>query len=101
LNKLGDPVAFLFERKTPVSSKLNSIIFKSRLYGSAWRITQYRKRPRYARRAPLSSRSKLDFREVNVGLGDFVEVVGEDVERDVGDDFADLTVGKTGVPHRL
>ena len=34
--------------------------------------------------------------EVNLGLGDVVEVVGEDVQADIGDEFSDLGVGPAG-----
>jgi hypothetical protein len=35
-------------------------------------------------------------REVDLGLGELVDVVGKDVEGDVGDEFEDLGVGVAG-----
>ena len=39
---------------------------------------------------------EVDAGEVDFGAGDVVEVVGEDVESDVGDDLGDLAVGVSG-----
>src|SRR5262245_255654 len=35
--------------------------------------------------------ANLDFREVDLGLGDNVKVVGEDIQRDVRDDLTDFS----------
>jgi hypothetical protein len=45
--------------------------------------------------------ANLDFREVNLGLGDNVKVVGEDIQRDMRDDLTDFSLGETRVPRCL
>jgi len=45
--------------------------------------------------------SDLYFWKVDFCLSYFIEVIRENVQRDVGDDFTDLTLGKAGILHRL
>jgi len=49
----------------------------------------------------LGRDAELDFREVDLGLGDCVEVVGENTQGDVGDDFTDFSLGETCIFCRL
>ena len=42
----------------------------------------------------------LNSREVQIRLGDMVEVVGKYIEGDVSDDFADRFIGPPGSPDR-
>src|SRR5688572_32650966 len=49
----------------------------------------------------LGCRSKLNSWKVNVSLGDHVEVVCKNIERDIGDDLGDFTFVKACILYRL
>jgi hypothetical protein len=49
----------------------------------------------------LGRDAELDFREVDLGLGDCVEVVGENTQGDVGDDFTDFSLRESRIFRRL
>lgn len=40
---------------------------------------------------------KLDCRKINRGVRRFVEIICENVERDIGDNFRDFAARKTGI----
>ena len=48
-------------------------------------------------RAHIAGESKRDCREIDVGLGHVIGVIGQRVERDVCDDFQHRAIIKTGL----
>jgi hypothetical protein len=53
-------------------------------------------KPRLREKSGGTTAAKRDLREVDFDLRSVVEIIGENVERDVGDDFGNLGIGEAG-----